>query len=88
MLFHKTPLGEKNGEANSSSRKSIYLFVSTGQSSEAKPQTPSQTKVENNNTVRTPEENGNLGKVRQKPRGRVVSEEGTAIDRTNTPLML
>ncbi|XP_055461092.1 zinc finger MYM-type protein 3 isoform X3 [Psammomys obesus] len=33
------------------------------QSSESKPQTPSQTKVENNNTVRTPEENGNLGKI-------------------------
>ncbi|XP_029389961.1 zinc finger MYM-type protein 3 isoform X4 [Mus pahari] len=34
------------------------------QSSESKPQTPSQTKVEtNNNTVRTPEENGNLGKT-------------------------
>ncbi|XP_076775025.1 zinc finger MYM-type protein 3 isoform X6 [Arvicanthis niloticus] len=33
------------------------------QSSESKPQTPSQTKEENNNTVRTPEENGNLGKI-------------------------
>ncbi|XP_051035594.1 zinc finger MYM-type protein 3 isoform X5 [Phodopus roborovskii] len=33
------------------------------QSSESKPQTPSQTKVENSGTVRTPEENGNLGKI-------------------------
>ncbi|XP_006528232.1 zinc finger MYM-type protein 3 isoform X11 [Mus musculus] len=33
------------------------------QSSESKPQTPSQTKVENNHTVRTPDENGNLGKT-------------------------
>ncbi|MEJ1281447.1 zinc finger MYM-type 3 [Cricetulus griseus] len=33
------------------------------QSSESKPQTPSQTKVENSITMRTPEENGNLGKV-------------------------
>ncbi|XP_012976796.1 zinc finger MYM-type protein 3 isoform X4 [Mesocricetus auratus] len=33
------------------------------QSSESKPQTPSQTKVENDITVRTPEENGNLGKI-------------------------
>lgn len=33
------------------------------QSSEPKPQTPSQTKVENNNTVRTPEDNENLGKI-------------------------
>ncbi|XP_005358633.1 zinc finger MYM-type protein 3 isoform X4 [Microtus ochrogaster] len=33
------------------------------QSSESKPQTPSQTKVESNNTVRIPEENGNLGKI-------------------------
>lgn len=38
------------------------------QSSESKPQTPSQTKVENNNTVRTPEENGNLGKIPLKTR--------------------
>lgn len=36
--------------------------------SESKPQTPSQTKVENNNTVRTPEENGNLGKIPVKTR--------------------
>ncbi|XP_007649796.1 zinc finger MYM-type protein 3 isoform X4 [Cricetulus griseus] len=33
------------------------------QSSESKPQTPSQTKVENSITMRTPEENGNLGKI-------------------------
>uniref|UniRef100_A0A8C9PLL6 Zinc finger MYM-type containing 3 n=1 Tax=Spermophilus dauricus TaxID=99837 RepID=A0A8C9PLL6_SPEDA len=38
------------------------------QSSESKPQTPSQTKVENSNTVRTPEENGNLGKIPAKTR--------------------
>ncbi|XP_057615331.1 zinc finger MYM-type protein 3 isoform X4 [Chionomys nivalis] len=38
------------------------------QSSESKPQTPSQTKVENNNTVRIPEENGNLGKIPVKTR--------------------
>ncbi|XP_038172481.1 zinc finger MYM-type protein 3 isoform X4 [Arvicola amphibius] len=38
------------------------------QSSESKPQTPSQTKVENNITVRTPEENGNLGKIPVKTR--------------------
>nr|XP_048273674.1 zinc finger MYM-type protein 3 isoform X4 [Myodes glareolus] len=38
------------------------------QSSESKPQTPSQTKVENNSTVRTPEENGNLGKIPVKTR--------------------
>ncbi|XP_075394704.1 zinc finger MYM-type protein 3 isoform X2 [Tenrec ecaudatus] len=38
------------------------------QSSESKPQTPSQTKVENGNTVRTPEENGNLGKIPAKTR--------------------
>uniref|UniRef100_A0A2K6MEK5 TRASH domain-containing protein n=1 Tax=Rhinopithecus bieti TaxID=61621 RepID=A0A2K6MEK5_RHIBE len=39
------------------------------QSPESKPQTPSQTKVENSNTVRTPEENGNLGKVGAKAKG-------------------
>ncbi|XP_059106161.1 zinc finger MYM-type protein 3 isoform X4 [Peromyscus eremicus] len=38
------------------------------QSSESKPQTASQTKVENNSTVRTPEENGNLGKIPVKTR--------------------
>ncbi|XP_075812810.1 zinc finger MYM-type protein 3 isoform X3 [Microtus pennsylvanicus] len=38
------------------------------QCSESKPQTPSQTKVENNNTVRIPEENGNLGKIPVKTR--------------------
>lgn len=38
------------------------------QSSESKPQIPSQTKVENNNIVRTPEENGNLGKIPVKTR--------------------
>lgn len=44
------------------------------QSSESKPQTPSQTKVENNNTVRTPEENENLGKI---PVKRVISSVPT-----------
>ncbi|XP_008853803.1 zinc finger MYM-type protein 3 isoform X5 [Nannospalax galili] len=38
------------------------------QSSESKPQTASQTKVENSNTVKTPEENGNLGKIPVKTR--------------------
>ncbi|XP_052589819.1 zinc finger MYM-type protein 3 isoform X4 [Peromyscus californicus insignis] len=38
------------------------------QSSESKPQTASQTKAENNSTVRTPEENGNLGKIPVKTR--------------------
>ncbi|XP_028747886.1 zinc finger MYM-type protein 3 isoform X5 [Peromyscus leucopus] len=38
------------------------------QSSESKPQTASQTKVENNSTVTTPEENGNLGKIPVKTR--------------------
>lgn len=38
------------------------------QSSEAKPQTPSQTKVENRNTIKTLQENGNLGKIPVKTR--------------------
>ncbi|XP_015855123.1 zinc finger MYM-type protein 3 isoform X5 [Peromyscus maniculatus bairdii] len=38
------------------------------QSSESKPQTASQTKVENSSTVKTPEENGNLGKIPVKTR--------------------
>ncbi|KAB0341061.1 hypothetical protein FD755_024474, partial [Muntiacus reevesi] len=38
------------------------------QSSEAKPQTPAQTKVENSNTIKTLEENGNLGKIPVKTR--------------------
>ncbi|XP_060039349.1 zinc finger MYM-type protein 3 isoform X3 [Erinaceus europaeus] len=38
------------------------------QSSESKPQTPSQTKVENSSTVKTSEENENLGKIPTKTR--------------------
>lgn len=73
----------------SSSNKSISLFDSTGQSSESKPQTPSQTKVENNSTVRTPEENGNLGKVRTKTEREDCFRGGfTIIGRTYIPLML
>lgn len=46
------------------------------QSSESKPQAPSQTKVENSSTMRTPEENGNLGKIPVKTR--TVSSVTTA----------
>ena len=53
----------------SASDESIHLFWSTGQSSEAKPQTPSQTKVENRNTIKTLQENGNLGKVKARAKG-------------------
>lgn len=66
------------------------MFSSVGHSSESKSQTPSQTKVENSNTVKTPEETGNLGKVSAKAGGggRMVSEEGRAVGGTNVPLSL
>lgn len=89
VSLNKALLGQRWGKwITSSSNKNIHLFWSTGQSSESKPQTPSQTKVESSNIVKTAEENGNLSKVRIKANREDNLEKGTIVSSTNVPLSL